>query len=88
MSRLNERGFTASPQAAAQEGRLIGAYRGLGGLTHAVRNSRGGSCPDNWQCRVDTQHVARVAGDDGVPALPGAQRHVHADHVVMAGART
>src|SRR5260221_2643121 len=35
---------------------------------------------------VDTQHVIRVAGGDGVPALPGAERHMNVNDIVVAAA--
>jgi hypothetical protein len=46
-----------------------------------------GSRPDNRQPRVDTGHVIGVAGDDDMPALPGAERDMNVDDVVVAGAR-
>jgi low temperature requirement protein LtrA len=46
-----------------------------------------GSHPDNRQPRVDTGHVIGVAGDDDMPALPGAERDMNVDDVVVSGAR-
>ena len=46
-----------------------------------------GSHSDNRRPRVDTRHVIGVAGDDGVPALLGAEHDVNVDDVVVAGAR-
>jgi hypothetical protein len=43
---------------------------------------------DSWHCRVDPGNVVRVAGDDGVLTLPGAEHDVYVDDVIMVNVRT